>query len=247
MLRVRALAPLSALTVAALAAVLLPALPAHACTGVRNQQYPSGYCEMPRPNDATPAPTPSPTECRLDVVTWKPAYVAWGMDGNGRQGVDVFSVPGSTVTLRGYERPSTEERTLGTRTTNRDGYANFPLALQGSTRVYATSDADVCAGRTETDVALVQARLGGLHAHRHGVRDYSFSTFYAGPDGKVGNLYRVTAEGREVLTSQTRLLGEWVSIRRQFLGSGRFGFLLRTGDDVNSLGASTGVRDTVIH
>lgn len=238
----------AALAAAALAATLLPALPAHACTAPRTPERPSGYCQNPRPVDQSPSPRPEPSECFLRMVTWmQPAYPAWGLDGNGKQGVDVFANHDTTVTLSGYERPSTDVRVLGTATTNEEGYANVPVRLQGHTRLFLSSDEPLCADRTQTTVALVQARLGALHAFRHGPRDYSFSTFYAGPAGKVGNLYRVLPDGREVLTSQTRLSGERVSIRRLFTGSGRFGFVLRTGDDVNSLGAATDVRPTVIH
>ena len=120
------------------------------------------------------------------------------------------------------------------------------MTLDGSTRVFATSADPLCEGRTHTAVALVQDRFGGLTAHRNGTRDYTFSAFHAGPAGKVASLYRVLPDGREVLTAQTRTGGEWVTVRRVFTGSGRFGFVLRTGDDINSLGASTGVRDTVL-
>lgn len=229
------------------AALVIPASPASACSAPRTPERPSGYCEMPRPIDESPSPAPSPSECVLRIVTYAPAYPAWGMDGSVKQGVDVFTNPGHVVTLTGYERPGTDVRTLGAKGSNRDGYVNFPVTLQGSARVFATSDSPVCDGRTETAVAAVQARFGNLTAQRNSPRNYSFAAFYAGPAGKVGNLYRVLPDGREVLTSQTRLRGEFALINRVFLGSGRFGFVLRTGDDINSLGGSTNIRDTVIH
>lgn len=245
----RPLATVTAALAAALAVTLLPALPASACSAPRTPERPSGYCENPGPIDPSrsPTPTPSPTACVMRMVTFAPAYPSWGLDGNGKQGVDVFANPEATVTLSGYERPSTDVRVLGTVTTNHNGYGNIPVRLQGHTRLFMTTDEPLCGDRAETRVALVQIRLGTLQAFRNGPRDYSFTTFYAGPAGKVGNLYRVLPDGREVLTSQTRMAGEWVHIRRVFTGSGRFGFVLRSGDDINALGASTSIRDTVIH
>jgi hypothetical protein len=239
---------LAAVTAVAATALLVPASPSLACSAPQAPENPSGYCENPTPEGQSPRPAPSPSECtRLVIRTYQPGYPAAGLDQEVKQNVDVFAVAGSTVTLTGYERPSTEVRTFGTRTTNYEGFVRFPVRLQGSARLFATSDAEVCAGRTATAVAVVQARLGGLTAHRSAPRDYSFTTFYAGPAGKVGNLYRVLPDGREVLTAQTRLGGEWATIRRTFTGSGRFGFVLRTRDDAGSLGTSTNVRDTVIH
>ena len=175
---------------------------------------------------------------------------AWGLDGKGGATVTVRTPPSDSmrdIVLYGYTRPtsSTEFRELARKKADENGDATFQLPLTGSTRLYAFGGGCVFSSRQH--VVNVQARLAGLTAYRHGVRDYAFSTFYAGPRGKVGNLYRVTAQGREVLTSQTRMSAELVSIRRLFTGSGRFGFVLRTGDDINSVGASTNVRPTVVH
>jgi hypothetical protein len=196
-----------------------------------------------------PAPTP-PYDCGARIEVTSPVD-AWGLDGRGGAEVTVHGShrhPGSSVRLQGYTRPAgtpPQERVLATATTDENSVARITLPIQGSTRLYAV--AEHCVFASQAQVVVVRARLGGLHAHRNGPRDYSFSAFYAGPAGKIGNLYRVLPDGREVLTSQTRLAGEWISIRRVFTGSGRFGFVLRAGDDINSLGASTNIRDTVIH
>ena len=67
--------------------------------------------------------------------------------------------------------------------------------------------------------------------------------------GLVVSLYRVTAHGRQVLTAQTRAdrtTGAW-SIGRRFVGSGRFGFVVRTGQDLVSAPGASAVRSTLVH
>ena len=196
-------------------------------------------------------PTPSPTsvsDCAPSLET--PASVpSWGQDGRGGAAtvtVTLREKPGAKVTLHGYTRPSTEVRVLGRGTTSDTGTADIALQhLRGNTRVFASVEG--CDSPSEHRIINVQPRMGGLTAHRHGPRDYTFALFYFGPNGKVGNLYRVLPDGREVLTSQTRMSGEYVMIRRLFTGSGRFGFVLRSGNDITSLAVSSNVRDTVVH
>jgi hypothetical protein len=86
-----------------------------------------------------------------------------------------------------------------------------------------------------------------IDAVRNGVRDYTFSGEASRP-GQILSLYRVTATGSNVLTSQARATdaGTW-TIHRKFLGSGRFGFVLRTGRDMANAPGASRVRDTVIH
>lgn len=86
-----------------------------------------------------------------------------------------------------------------------------------------------------------------LDAVRTGVRSYRFSGTATRP-GQVLSLYRVTADGSQALTAQTRATDArtW-SLRRTFLGSGRFGFVLRTGRDMANAPGASNVRPTVIH
>lgn len=85
-----------------------------------------------------------------------------------------------------------------------------------------------------------------LTAVRNAARNYTFSGPASRP-GQLLNLYRVNADGTEVLTSQVRAgEGSW-SIRRQFLGSGRFGFVIRTGRDMANAPGASSTRTTVIH
>jgi hypothetical protein len=86
-----------------------------------------------------------------------------------------------------------------------------------------------------------------LTAFRNGPRDYTFSGTATRPD-QVLSLYRVNANGSEVLTSQARATdAQTWSLRRVFLGSGRFGFVLRTGRDMANAPGASNVRNTVIH
>lgn len=86
-----------------------------------------------------------------------------------------------------------------------------------------------------------------LGAVRLAPRTYVFSGTATTP-GQVLDLYRVNADGSEVLTSQTRATDErrW-SITRTFLGSGRFGFQARTGRTMANAPGASNIRPTVLH
>lgn len=86
-----------------------------------------------------------------------------------------------------------------------------------------------------------------LAAVRTAARTYVFSGVATTP-GQVLNLYRVHADGSRVLTAQTRATTarRW-SITRTFLGSGRFGFQLRTGRTMANAPGASNLRPTVIH
>lgn len=237
-------------TAAAVLALLAP-VPAFA----QESRTPSPTATNPQDHNMGPvSPSPSPQQtphmdCYNRIDADPESVSAWGLDGKGGVNLVIQGDPndgeGQTIVVRGYVRPNTEPRELARVPVEADGKARVFLRLQGNTRLSAFGGG--CFFSSGDRVIPVKARLGNLHAVRNAARDYTFSAFYAGPDGKVGNLYRVLPDGRQVLTSQTRMSGEFVRINRTFLGSGRFGFVLRTGDDINSLGASTNVRDTVIH
>jgi hypothetical protein len=63
------------------------------------------------------------------------------------------------------------------------------------------------------------------------------------------SLYRQTADGRSVLTAQTRAdatTGQW-TVRRAFTGSGRFGFVVRTGQDLLNAPGASNVRSLLVY
>jgi hypothetical protein len=64
----------------------------------------------------------------------------------------------------------------------------------------------------------------------------------------VVSLYRITSDGREVLTGQARADaqdGTW-QLARTFSGSGRFGFVARTGQDLQNAPGRSGTRSVLV-
>lgn len=102
-------------------------------------------------------------------------------------------------------------------------------------------------GTTNSPLVVNVAPRHTIDAVRNAARDYTFTGTSTRP-GMVLNLYRVTDSGSQVLTSQTRTApdGNW-TINRKFSGSGRFGFLIRTGRDMANAPGVSRTRDTVIH
>lgn len=90
-----------------------------------------------------------------------------------------------------------------------------------------------------------------LNVERLGTREYAFSgdSLPARPGGLVVSVYRITTAGSQVLTAQSRAsesTGEWRLVRR-FTGSGRFGFLVRTGQDLLNAPGSSAVRSLLVY
>jgi hypothetical protein len=86
-----------------------------------------------------------------------------------------------------------------------------------------------------------------LTAVRDAPRLYTFSGVATTP-GLVLNLYRVSADGSRVLTSQARVTDaqRW-SVTRRFSGSGRFGFVVRSGRNMANAPGVSNVRPTLIY
>ena len=124
------------------------------------------------------------------------------------------------------------------------------LRPPGNTRLYAQTRG--CTTDEPRDSVVLNVRTAlSLYATRTGPRTYRFTgdTLPARAGGLLVNLYRVTADGRQVLTAQTRASardGEW-RIDRRFLGTGRFGFVLRTGQDLQNAPGSSTIRPTLIY
>lgn len=165
----------------------------------------------------------------------------------GRAGVSVTATPNSVVELFAYTRPSTTLRVVRTGTTDANGNITFAdLRPPGNTRLVAQQRG--CAfGRQKV---LNVRTLLTLFVERNGPRTYTFSgrALPARPGGLIVSLYRVTNDGRQVLTSQARAdsaTGRYV-INRRFTGSGRFGFVLRTGQDLRNAPGSSNIRSLLI-
>lgn len=158
----------------------------------------------------------------------------------------VRGTAGAAVELWAYTRPSTTYRLVRSGTLDGDGALAFDVRPPANTRLQARYSG--CGSRPSVVLNLATALT--LAVERRGTREYAFSgdSLPARPGGLVVSLYRVTAEGSQVLTAQARASeadGEWRLVRR-FSGSGRFGFLARTGQDLLNAPGSSAVRSVLI-
>ncbi len=160
--------------------------------------------------------------------------------------VKITAASGSTVDLYAYSRPSTTYRKVRSGLVGSTGAVTFTVRPYTNTRMYA-QQRGCDAGPS---VVLNVRSRHWLSVVRNGTRDYTFSgkIVPARAGGMVVNLYRITSDGKYVLTAQTRAnatTGAW-TIRRKFTGTGRFGFRTRSAQDlINAPGASP-VRSVLI-
>jgi hypothetical protein len=159
----------------------------------------------------------------------------------GSTGMTVHAPANTVVDLLAYSRPSTTFRVVRTGTTDATGVVTFAVSPLTNTRLYVQPR-----GLAATPQVVVSVRTGlSLSASRTGVRTYAFSgrSIPARAGGLVISLYRVTATGA-VLTAQTRAdarTGNW-SLTRAFSGTGTFGFVVRTGSDVQNVAGTSNTR-----
>lgn len=129
------------------------------------------------------------------------------------------------------------------------GTTTFRVVPPANTRLYARFAG--CSTDIARDSVVVNVRTTlSLFARRNGQQDYTFTgdSLPARTGGLIISLYRVTGDGRQVLTSQVRAsatTGEW-RIDRVFLGTGRFGFVVRTGQDLRNAPGASNIRSTLI-
>lgn len=237
-----------------LAALVLTPVPADAQSASAS---PSPSCSAPYGSPSARiafAPLPSRTVVAGELVTVEVAFTG--------------ALRSASVYLTGYdwETPTSKGplplHSADGRVQHRDTHVQDVPA--GETVRHAWTLAPTTSTRVSADVFSAEGNCGSqghgsrsvgvldvaprltLDAVRNGVRDYTFSG-QASRDDQVLSLYRVTANGSQVLTAQTRSSGGRWSLRRVFTGSGRFGFVVRTGRDMaNAAGAST-VRPTLVH
>ena len=165
----------------------------------------------------------------------------------GSARVTVQSAPHAPVDLYAYTRPATQFRLVRTGTTDANGLVAFDLRPPANTRLYAQQRG--CSPGPQ--VVLNVATALTLAVERTGTRTYLFSgdSLPARAGGLVVSLYRVAADGREVLTAQVRAdaaTGEWQLVRR-FTGTGRFGFVVRTGQDLQNAPGRSNLRPLLVH
>lgn len=200
----------------------------------------------------TPTPTATPhADCRAGarVTLDRDTIIA-----TGSATVTVREIPNTVVDLYAYTQPATEFRVVRSERTNADGIATFTVRPPANTRLKAAQREEDCTDPvfgTEPSVVLNVRTALTLTAARNGVRNYTFGgdSLPARPGGLIVSLYRVTDSGRQVLTAQARASathGEW-SIDRTFTGTGRFGFVVRTGQDLQNAPGTSSTRSTLIH
>lgn len=185
----------------------------------------------PSPTDAPP-PTREARVCATSTTVQRNVMTAMQSTE-----VVVQAAPGAAVQLLAYSRPSTTYRVVREGVAASDGRLVFAVRPLTSTRLYAIESG--CPA-SESQVVQVRSALS-LGATRVGVRDFVFrGRAVPARTGQLVSLYRTTGTGRHVLSGQARVdgTGTW-ALRRAFSGTGRFGFLARTGSDlVNAAGTS---------
>jgi hypothetical protein len=198
----------------------------------------------PPATSAPPSASPSTAGCGDPAtVRLEPTVITAGQ----RATVHVQAGAQQGVELWAYTRPSTAYRQVRTGRTDAAGEATFTVLPAANTRLYA-----VASGCAPGPSAVLGVRTAlSIDATRVGRLTYVFSgdSTPARPGGLVVSLYRVTAEGRQVLTAQTRAdgqTGQW-SIRRVFSGTGTFGFVVRTGADLQNAPGTSRVRRTLVY
>ena len=154
---------------------------------------------------------------------------------------------GTVVDLLAYSRPSTEYDVVRTVTVGADGTVGVTVRPGTNTRLYARQQG--CTGGTSV-VLNVRTALT-LAVARTGTRAYTFSgrSIPARTGGLIVSLYRIGADGQPVLTAQTRAnatTGAW-SLPRTFTGTGRFDFVVRTGQDMLNAPGSSNTRSVLVY
>jgi hypothetical protein len=199
---------------------------------------------------ATPSATPtattsaSPGSCTepTSVSVLDPVITATGSARGTVQGR-----PGAVVDLLAYTRPSTSYAVVRTIQLGSDGTGEFLLRPPRNTRLYAQEPG--CAA-SPSRVVNVRTLLT-MAVVRNGPQTYTFSgsAVPARPLGLIVSLYRITDTGEQVLSGQARAnptTGEY-EIERTFSGTGRFGFVLRTGQDMQNAPGTSNVRSLLVY
>jgi hypothetical protein len=183
-----------------------------------------------------------PIPCRTAVVTLATSTI----NATGSALVTVTATSGTLVDLFAYSQPSTEFKVVRSGTVGKNGVFSAVIKPATNTRLYAKQHG--CADGAQV-VLNVRTTLT-LAVVRNGVRNYTFSgdSLPARAGGLIVSLYRVAPDGREILTAQTRAdarTGEW-TLRRVFTSSGRFGFVVRTGQDLQNAPGRSNVRTLLV-
>jgi adhesin/invasin len=210
-------------------------------------QSSGGRCTDTATTTVTSAsPTPTPSSSTPGCVTAATLLGSPLISAMDTDIVTVTATRGSTVDLFAYTRPSTTYSVVRSGAVTSNGTVSWGIRPPRNTRLYAQQRGCLAGGSV---VVGVRTTLS-LAAVRNGVRNYTFygDSLPARPGGLIVSLYRINADGSEVLSSQARAsatTGEW-SVTRRFTGSGSFGFIVRTGQDLQNAPGASHVRPTAI-
>ncbi|MCU1691914.1 MAG: hypothetical protein JWM64_1005 [Frankiales bacterium] len=193
-----------------------------------------------------PAFTPPASCAATPTVTTTPSAVT----SSGSSRVVVSGRPGAEVELYGYSRPSTTYTLLRPAAElAEDGTTSFDVRPPSNTRLYAQVLGCTTDPVSMSRVLTVATQLS-FTATRTGPRRLVFrgAALPVRAGGLVVSLYRVAADGSQVLTAQTRASATDGSftVDRTFTGGGRFGFVVRTGTDLQNAAGSSGVRSLLV-
>ena len=184
-----------------------------------------------------------PIPCATAIVTLPESTIT----ATGPARAVVQATSGTTVDLFAYSRPGTTFERVRSTTVTRNGTASITLHPGTNTRLYAQQQGCTAGQSTVLNVRTALT----LAAKRNGTRDYTFSgaSLPARDKGLIVSLYRLTADGGSVLTAQTRAnatTGAW-TLHRTFTGSGRFDFVVRTGQDLQNAPGSSNTRSLLVY
>ncbi len=159
--------------------------------------------------------------------------------------VTMAATSGTQVELYAYSQPSTDFVLVRSVTVGKTGTVGVTVLPGTNTRLYAKQ---VGCDAGASKVLNVRTALT-IAVKRNGTRDYTFSgdSLPARAKGLIVSVYRLTGSG-PVLTAQARAdgtTGRW-SVRRTFTGTGRFDFVVRTGQDLQNAPGSSNTRSLLV-
>lgn len=210
---------------------------------------PTGSATATATTSATPtattssSPTPAggaAVQCQNPIgLTLDRAFLTPGMLAR----VTISAPAGADVELQAYSRPSTTYRQVRRGTVPPSGQLAFDVRPGTNTRLFAN-----CVSQTRSVSAqrVLNVRTAlSLTVVRNGRRDYTFQgRLLPRRADQLITLYRVRNDGTRIITRQIRsdATGTY-RIRRVFTGSGRFGFLTRTGQTLTNASGESNTRD----
>jgi hypothetical protein len=164
----------------------------------------------------------------------------------GATTVTAHAPAGSVVDLFAYSQPKTTFAVVRTATVGSTGVVTWSVAPLTNTKLYAQTREGA---PTPFEIVNVATALS-LNAARTGTRTYVFSgrSVPARTGGLIVSVYSINDAHGQVLVAQTRAdarTGNW-SLTRRFLGTGSFGFVLRTGSDLQNVAGSSNERAVTI-